>query len=91
MRTSAVLTLDLNDLMLELESGTVKHVGTKTKAATAKLYHVASADAREFGDGVKLAFADDEGNELEVALDPEQAGSLAADIDRLREEGVVYE
>lgn len=86
-----MLTLDLNDLMFELEGGAVKHVGTKSKSATAKLYHVESVEAREFGDGVKLAFADDEGNELEVALGPEQVDSLVVDVERLREEGVVYE
>jgi uncharacterized lipoprotein NlpE involved in copper resistance len=87
-----VLTLDLEDFMIELESGAVKHVGTKTKTATVKLYHVGSAEARAFGDDqVKFAFADDEGNEVEVALDAETVESLVADVDRLREEGPVFE
>ncbi|WP_101297896.1 hypothetical protein [Halegenticoccus soli] len=87
-----MLTLDLDDLMFELKDGTVKHVGTATTAATAKLYHVETAGARAFGDSqVKLAFADGEGNEVEVALDPDAAESLVEDIDRLRDEGPVFE
>ncbi|MFB6130503.1 MAG: hypothetical protein ABEJ28_06755 [Salinigranum sp.] len=87
-----MLTLDFEDLMFELKEGTLKHVGTNTKGATAKLYHVEEASAREFGDSqVKLAFDDGEGNEVEVALDPGVAVALASDIDRLREEGTVFE
>lgn len=87
-----MLTLQFDDLMLELEDGAVKHVGPKTTAATAKLYHVTDAEARAFGDSqVKLAFADDEGNEIEVALDPGAVTNLAADIERLREESPVFD
>ena len=87
-----MLTLDLDDLLFELEDGTIKHVGASTKSATAKLYHVDEAAAREFGDSqVKLAFEDGEGNEVEIALDPDAAASLSADIERLREEGTVFE
>ena len=87
-----MLTVQFDDLMLELEDGAVKHVGPKTTAATVKLYHVADAEARAFGDSqVKLAFADDEGNEVEVALDPDAVEALAADIEALREESAVFE
>lgn len=87
-----MLTVQFDDLMLELEDGAVKHVGPKTTAATVKLYHVADAEARAFGDSqVKLAFADDEGNEVEVALDPDAAEDLAADVEALREESGVFE
>lgn len=76
-----MLTLAIDDLMLELEDGTVKHVGTKTKAATVKLYHVDTAEARAFGDDqCKLAFADDEGNKVEVALDLDAADELATAV-----------
>lgn len=73
-----MLTLSIEDLMLELEDGAVKHVGPKTTDATVKLYHVESAEARAFGDQqCKLAFADGDGNEVEVALDTDAAVDLA--------------
>lgn len=76
-----MLTLSIDDLQFELEDGAVKHVGAKTSGATAKLYHVATADVRTFGDRqVKLAFDDDEGNEVEIALDTDAATALADSI-----------
>jgi hypothetical protein len=81
-----MLTLDLSDFMLELEEGTVKHVGTKTKSATVKLYHVTETEARAFGDRVKLVFDDGEGNHVEVALDDEQVATLLSDVETLRGE-----
>lgn len=78
-----MLTLDLSDFMIELDEGTVKHVGTKTKGATIKLYHVTEADARAFGDRVKLVFDDGEGNHVEVALDPDQLDTLCAAADAI--------
>lgn len=87
-----MLTVQFDDLMLELEDGAVKHVGPKTTDATVKLYHVADAEARAFGDSqVKFAFADAEGNEVEVALDPGAAQAVAADVERLREETDIFE
>ena len=87
-----VLTLNFDDLMFELQEGTLKHIGPNTKGATAKLYHVEEASAREFGDSqLKLTFDDGEGNEVEVALDPDAALAVADDIERLREEGTVFE
>lgn len=87
-----MLTLDLKDFTVELEGGTVKHVGAPTTSATVKLYHAADAEARAFGDSqVKLAFDDDEGNEVEVALDPEAAAAIADGIDDLRQEGTIFE
>lgn len=87
-----MLTLDLDDFMVELEEGTVKHVGASTTSATVKLYHAADAEARAFGDSqVKLGFADGEGNEVEVALDPESAAAIADEIDELRREGTVFD
>ena len=81
-----MLTLDLSDFMVELDEGTVKHVGTKTKGATVKLYHVTESEAREFGDRLKLVFDDGEGNHVEVAVDPEQAAELASEIEALSED-----
>lgn len=77
-----MLTLSIDDLLLELEDGAVKHVGPKTTDATAKLYHVEAAEARAFGDQqLKLAFADAEGNEVEIALDRDAAREVGADIE----------
>jgi hypothetical protein len=81
-----MLTLDLSDFMVELDEGTVKHVGTKTKGATVKLYHVTESEAREFGDRLKLVFDDGEGNHVEVAVDSEQAATLASEIEALSED-----
>lgn len=86
-----MFTIDFDDLMLELEGGTVKHVGAPTSSASAKLYHVTEAEVREFGDRVKLVFDDDEGNHVEVAVDPEVAERLVTDVERLREESSVFE
>lgn len=87
-----MLTLSIEDFLLELKDGSFKNVGPATKSAEVKLFDVESASAREFGDKrVKLEFADDEGNELQVALFPEDVEALAADIDQLREESRVFE
>jgi hypothetical protein len=83
-----MLTLSIDDLMLELEDGAVKHVGPKTTGATVKLYHVESAEARAFGDRqCKLAFADGEGNEVEVALDTDDAADLATALREVSGDG----
>lgn len=82
-----MLTLDLDDLMVELKEGTVKHVGAPNTAATAKLYDVEGVDVRAFGDErVKLAFDDGEGNEVEVALFPAEVDALSTGLATLREE-----
>lgn len=87
-----MLTISIEDFLLELKDGSFKNVGPATKSAEVKLFDVESASAREFGDKrVKLEFADDEGNELQVALFPEHVEALAADIDRLRDESTVFE
>lgn len=86
-----MLTLDLDDFLVEIEEGTVKHVGAADTAAAVKLYHAESVSARAFGDSqVKVAVKDGEGNEVELALDPEQAAELIADVESLREEGNVF-
>lgn len=87
-----VLYLELDEFRLELKEGSLQNVGGANKRGTAKLYDVDHAEAREFGDGrVKLSFEDQSGSEVEVAISPEQATDLAADVERLREEGTVFE
>jgi hypothetical protein len=77
-----MFTLQLEEFAFELKEGALKHVGASTQSATAKLYDVTDAEARGFGDDrVKLAFADDEGNEVEVALAESAARDLAAAIE----------
>jgi hypothetical protein len=87
-----MLSLDLDRFMFELKDGAVKHVGPSTRSATAKLYDVESVDVRAFGDKrVKLAFEDEDGNEVEVALFPEDAAAVAEGVEALREESAVFE
>ena len=87
-----MLSLDLDRFMFELKDGAVKHVGPSNRAATAKLYDVAGVDVREFGDKrVKLAFEDEDGNEVEVALFPEEAREVARGIELLEDDSRVFE
>ena len=60
-----MLTLNIDEFMLELKDGALKNVGPANKSAEAKLFDVASAETRAFGDKrVKLVFEDGEGNEV---------------------------
>ncbi|MCT9097077.1 hypothetical protein [Haloarchaeobius sp. HME9146] len=87
-----MLALQLSDFMLELKEGSIKNVGPANKSGSAKLFDVAEAEAREFGDKrVKLVCEDDDGNEVQVALFPEQVRSLTDDIEKLEEESPVFE
>ena len=87
-----MLNLNVEDFMVEFEDGSVKNVGPPTKSATAKLFHVGDVEAREFGDSqVKVVAEDEEGNEVQVALFPEQAAALAEDLEALREDSRVFE
>ena len=87
-----MLTLNIDEFMIELQDGALKNVGPSNKSAEAKLFDVDSAEAREFGDKrVKCVFADDEGNEIEVALFPDDASRLARDIKALEESSPVFE
>ncbi|QSG02048.1 hypothetical protein [Natranaeroarchaeum sulfidigenes] len=87
-----MLTLQLDDFMLELKDGAIKNVGPSNKTATAKLFDVEQATAREFGDKrVKLVFEDAEGSEIQVALFPEDVRSIAEDIDQLEAESPAFE
>lgn len=87
-----MLTVNIDDFMFELKEGALKHVGPSTMSGEIKLYDVEDAEARAFGDNrVKLAFADGEGNEVEVAVFPEEASEIRAQIDQLEEESEVFE
>ncbi|MFB6166520.1 MAG: hypothetical protein ABEJ31_15280 [Haloarculaceae archaeon] len=87
-----MLSLELAEFMMELKDGSIKNVGPTNKSATAKVFAVESVDVREFGDKrLKLAFADDEGNEVEVALFPEAAQEVRRGIELLEDEGTVFE
>jgi hypothetical protein len=87
-----MLSLQLDGFMIELKNGSIKNVGAPNKSGTAKLYDVEDAEVRAFGDErVKLAFGDDEGNEVEVALGPTAARSVARDVESLEEESRVFE
>ncbi len=72
-----MLTIDLEEFAFELDEGAIKHVGASNTTASASLYDVASLEVRAFGDDrVKLVFADEDGNEFEVALFPDQLDGL---------------
>ncbi|EMA47279.1 hypothetical protein [Halococcus saccharolyticus] len=87
-----MLTLNIDEFMLELKDGALKNVGPANKSAEAKLFDVASAEARAFGDKrVKLVFEDDEGNEVQVALFPDDASRVASDIEALEDDSPVFE
>ncbi|PSQ30428.1 hypothetical protein BRD09_05360 [Halobacteriales archaeon SW_10_68_16] len=87
-----MLSLDLDRFMFELKEGALKHVGPSNRAATVKLYDVEGVEVREFGDKrVKLAFEDEDGNEVEVALFPEDAREVARGVELLEEESGIFE
>ena len=87
-----MLALTIEDFMVEFTEGSIRNVGPTTKQATVKLFDVAEAGAREFGDKrVKLEFSDEEGNELQVSLFPEDVESIKADLRALEEDSPVFE
>lgn len=88
-----MLTLDLDNVMIELKEGTVKHVGASNASVETKLYDVEGVDVRTFGDErVKLAFDDgDEGNAVEVALFPEEAEAVLAGLEMVRQESDILD
>ncbi|WP_232685995.1 hypothetical protein [Halobacterium zhouii] len=87
-----MLNINLSEFMVELKDGAIQNVGPSNKHAEAKLFDVADAKAREFGDKrVKLEFADDDGNEVQVALFPEHARQIADDVEALTEDSPVFE
>ena len=87
-----MLTLNLDEFMIELKEGSIKNVGPTNKSATVKLFEVEEAEARAFGDKrVKLVFEDADGNEVQVSLFPEDVRKIASDIDSLEDDSPVFE
>jgi hypothetical protein len=87
-----MLTLDLENFAIELDDGAVKTIGASNKSADVNLYDVTDVEVREFGDNrVKLAFADDDGNEIEIALFPDEAASVRSGIEALEADSRVFE
>jgi len=87
-----VLNINLSDFMVELKDGSIQNVGPANKHAEAKLFDVEAAEAREFGDKrVKLVFSDESGNEVQVALFPEDARAVRDDLDALDADSQVFE
>ncbi|AGB38463.1 hypothetical protein [Natronococcus occultus] len=87
-----MLSLSLEEFMVELNEGSIKNVGPKNKSATVKLFDVEDAKAREFGDKrVKLVFEDDDGNEVQVSLFPEDVRKIVEDVEALEDDSPVFE
>jgi hypothetical protein len=87
-----VLNLNVDSFMVEFKDGSIENVGAPNKSASAKLFDVEDVEARAFGDSqVKLVASDADGNEVQVALFPEQAEAVVEDVEALREEGPVFE
>lgn len=87
-----MLTIAIDDFAVELKDGSLSNVGAPTKSATVKLFDVSSVDTREFGDKrVKVVFEDGDGNEVQVALFPEQVRAIVDDIEALEEDSPVFE
>lgn len=87
-----MLNINLSDFMVELKDGSIQNVGPANKHAEAKLFDVDDAEAREFGDRrVKLAFEDESGNEVQVALSPEDVRKIIEDVEALEAESPVFE
>lgn len=87
-----MLNLNVDAFMVEFADGSIENVGAPNKSAEAKLFDVADVAAREFGDSqVKLVAADADGNEVHVALTPEQAETVRSDLEDLVAESGGYE
>jgi hypothetical protein len=87
-----MLTFDIEQFMLELKDGAFKNVGPSNKRATVKMYDVEGVDVREYGDKrVKLAFEDEQGSTVEVALFPEQARAVADGLELLESESEILD
>lgn len=87
-----MLSLDLDAFVFSLKEGSISNVGPTNKSATAKLFDVERAEAREFGDKrVKLVFEDGDGNEVQVALFPEDVRKVVGDVEALEDDSPVFE
>lgn len=87
-----MLSLELDEFMVELKEGSVKNMGPPNKSVTAKLFDVETVEAREFGDRrLKIVAEDGEGNEIQLALDPEQGTAVRRAIEDLEGESRVFD
>lgn len=87
-----MLNLNLHDFMVEFSEGSVQNVGPTDKQVEAKLFDVEEATMRAFGDRrVKLECVDGEGNEVQIALFPEQVESILDDAASLQDDSPVFE
>lgn len=87
-----MLDLNIESFHVSVDEGSVKNVGPPNKTVAAKLFDIEAAEAREFGDKrVKLVFEDEGGNEVQVALFPDDAGALRAELAELEAESRVFE
>lgn len=87
-----MLNLLIDEFMVEVKDGSIRNVGAPNKRATAKLFDVTEAEAREFGDNrVKLVFEDAEGNEVQVALFPAEARTVRRDVEALEADSRVFD
>lgn len=87
-----MLNLNVESFMVEFTDGTIANVGAPNKSAEAKLFDVEDAGARAFGDSqVKLVARDADGNEVQIALDAEQARSVRSDVEALEADSPVEE
>jgi len=87
-----VLNLNIRDLLVEFKDGSIENVGPTNKSAEAKLFDVTEAEVQAFGDRrVKVVARDESGNEVQIALFPEQVADLEADVESLRNDSPVFE
>jgi hypothetical protein len=87
-----MLTLTLEEIMVEFTNGSIKNVGPPNKSATAKLFDVEAIEAREFGDNrVKIVAKDGEDNTIQIALFPDQVHTIVDDIESMRDDSPVFE
>jgi hypothetical protein len=87
-----VLNLNVSQFTVSLKDGSIENVGAPNKSASAKLFDVDSVEVREFGDSqAKVVASDDSGNEVQIALSPEDVETVAEDVAELRAEGRLFE
>lgn len=81
------MLLDVDAFPVELKNGSIENVGPADNAASAKLFDVETLTLREFGDRqAKIVATDDEGNEVQIAVDLERVDSLLNDAESLDRE-----
>lgn len=77
-----MITISIDEFMIELKDGSIKNIGAATKTGTVKLYDVTETSARVFGDGrAKLAFSDADDNHVEVAIPHDSIPDLITSLE----------